>query len=941
MKIELYTHPFAGIAPQVFVVQSLAHWLHDRYATRQGRLNIQVFAGPASAETALDTPEAIMECTAPVVTVLESPGDPISILVNIAISFVLKLVASALSPSPTTPANVNRVQESPNNALGQRNNQVRLGQRIEDIYGDVKSIPSLLMPTYYKYVSNTRQEYGYYCIGRGYYTVSDLSDGETLLSDTPTASAAVYAPFTSPNFGTPQITVGAAIIDSIVGVERSASVDGNVLLALNQVQLPAAAPYILVPPGTSGSPAPSATYDVVYQATWSGSLASAAPFKKPNLNAIALPGQSLTIGAHTPIPVVRVPSGTVTADATTGRYIVTDRSLGGLKVGSTLLVDGFLLPVNNGTKTVTAVWSVNSVVVSGSLLAETASSGTSFSFDADYGGTVRTIGVVGDGYVELTDILFGGADPLPITCDAVVANGLTDWTAWYTLRSLTRTQVWANIIAPQGLYKDSGGKSAATVAYTLEIEQLTAGLAPTGTVESVSSSLSGATSVERAETLEHVTAWTGPARVRMRRTTPADYDFSGTVVDEVRWADVYAVSPVTQADFGDITTIHTQRSATRGVVAASGGALSCLAQRMLPQYLGYGTAFSGTIDDDGRHVGGTLVATSKMVDIIAAMASDVHIGGLDLATELDLPQIYSQQLLLDAWHADAGTFNYTFDSSDIGFEEMVTAVASACFCRAYRQNGYIRVWHERAQATPTALFTHRNKRPNAETITRSFATDGDYDQVKITYRDSISHRPEVITLPSTDIGRAKAIELTGVTSFAQAWYHANRELEKLLAQRITISTDTTTDARGLLPGGRVDIVDNTVFKSYDGEIVGQSGMELTLSRAVAFEPSGTHSIVLVQRNGTPQGIACTAGSAPNKIVLLAVPAEAVVSELGNDGIRTMFGFAADTARAAQAYIVQEIGASDGQYINIRATNYTPNFYAADAAAVPSRESIIF
>jgi len=131
--------------------------------------------------------------------------------------------------------------------------------------------------------------------------------------------------------------------------------------------------------------------------------------------------------------------------------------------------------------------------------------------------------------------------------------GATERTDWITLPDQDRTEVWINVVAPNGLFKDNGGKSVAAVNYEIQIERLNTELVPTGTVETVTGTLSGAVSEERAETLEHATGWTGPARVRMRRTTPYDYGFSGTVQDEIKWADLYSVSPVSKTDFGNKT----------------------------------------------------------------------------------------------------------------------------------------------------------------------------------------------------------------------------------------------------------------------------------------------------------------------------------------------------------------------------------------------------
>ena len=159
MKITLYDHPFSPTQPQVFEADSLGEWLLDHYGAALS-VNVQIFAGQPCAENEItNDAQSILLCVAPDIVVLQSPGDPTAILINVAISIVLGIVAQALTPSPKQPENVNRTQASPNNALGERSNQVRLLQRVEDIYGTVKAIPSLMAPTYIKYISNQKYEY--------------------------------------------------------------------------------------------------------------------------------------------------------------------------------------------------------------------------------------------------------------------------------------------------------------------------------------------------------------------------------------------------------------------------------------------------------------------------------------------------------------------------------------------------------------------------------------------------------------------------------------------------------------------------------------------------------------------------------------------------------------------------------------------------------------
>ena len=555
----------------------------------------------------------------------------------------------------------------------------------------------------------------------------------------------------------------------------------------------------------------------------------------------------------------------------------------------------------------------------------------------DYSGTF-TVTEVGDGYI-FVDASSWGEDAINLFGHVRVGAPVTPSLGWVTLPDKDRTQVWCNVVAANGLFKDDGGKSPCTVDFDIYIEKLTAALVPTGVVEIVSGSLTGADADEHADTVEHSTAWTGPARVRIERTSSHDFVFKGTVQDEIKWNDLYSVTPVTKTEFGNKTTIHTITQATARATAVKTRQLNCLASRRLPVY--NGSTFSGVLDSEGHLISGSIAATSKLVDIIAAVSLDPKIGNRDLATEVDMAQIWGVQQALDAWNPECGQFNFTFDTDNTSFEETIITIANAGFCIAYRQNGKIRLSLDRAQSASTALFTHRNKKPRAETITRKFASDADYDGVEFVYVDPDSAQSETITLPlDGNYTKLKKFEIAGIRSFEQAWLRANREYFKIRGQRINIETTTTMDARALLPNARVDIVDNTRFKSYDGEVIGQAGFVLTLSQDVAFTPGLPHSIVLMRRDGSLQSIPVTAGAGANQVVLQALPSEAITTSYGPAGIRTIFSFAADSARGSMAYLVQEIDISDGQYVTVRAINYSPDYYQMDYAAIPARDSII-
>lgn len=915
-RIRLYAHPLAPVAPQVFGVDSLAKWLLDHYGASPA-VKVQIFKGEPCAENEIShNLAAILAGDCDEYVVLQSPGADWIIYAIIVV--VVTVVAITLIPKPVMPGNVNRNQASPNNALGARENQVRLLERVEDIYGTVKCIPSLMMPTYVKYIGHRKHEFGYYSVGRGYYSLAQLRDGDTLISDITGASAAVYDPFTSPNSGdAPVLQIGDAIIDSVLTVSRAIEVDGITLKAGNQVQLPVG--------GSTYTFTPDAGGDIITQAT-----------KQPNFNAVAGAGDSLSVTMLDYRP--NAGTGYVEVVASGLRFVAATTMFDMFAPGDSVVFSGFAAAGNNDTFVVAAKPAPNviDVTVGGALVDEINTDITVSSLPINFTGTY-TVADTTDGGVVLTTSAWPGI--IPDHTATVLIDGLSDWTPWITLPNADRTEVWVNIVAPNGMFKDNGGKSMAAVAFEIEIEQLSALLAPTGTVETVTSSLSGSVSDERAETVEHATAWTGPARVRGRRTTDYDYGWTGTVQDEIKWADLSSVSPVIKTHFGNKTTIHTVTTATARATAVKSRQINGIGSRLLPIY--NGATFSGAFDAQGRHVSGTLAPTSKLVDIIAAVSVDPKIGARDLATEIDMPQIWGVQQALDAWNVECGQFNYTFDSDNISFEETVVTIANAGFCIAYRQNGKIRLALDRAQTASTALFTHRNKKPNSETITRKFAADSEFDGVEFIYVDPDSNQSETIMLPlDGSYTKPKKFEIAGIRSYEQAWLRANRDYQKIIGQRESIETMTTMDGRSLLPNSRIDVVDNTKFASFDGEVIGQSGLELTLSQDVAFTPALPHSIVLMRRDGSLQSIPATAGSAPNKVILQSLPSEAITTTYGQDGIRTIYSFAADSARGAMAYLVQEIDISNGQYCTVRGINYSPDYYSADHAAIPAKATVI-
>lgn len=154
---------------------------------------------------------------------------------------VTKFIQKLISPQAATSGiATNQQGQSPNNSLTDRSNKPRPYERTYDICGTVQSIPNDLMNTYKRYDSGGNIiEYGYYDVGRGPLDtpISGITDGDTLLADISGSSAAVYAPFTSPNSGhAPQVQIGGPITDGLYITVASNEVDGAELKAPNDIQ---------------------------------------------------------------------------------------------------------------------------------------------------------------------------------------------------------------------------------------------------------------------------------------------------------------------------------------------------------------------------------------------------------------------------------------------------------------------------------------------------------------------------------------------------------------------------------------------------------------------------------------------------------------------------------------------------------------------------------
>lgn len=681
------------------------------------------------------------------VFVVVYPGDPITIILAVV---AVAAIAATFLLLPTIPSFGNEQANSANNQLTDRQNRARPNGRIPDIYGTVRSTPDLIATPYTIFESNREIEVAYMCIGRGEFSISSVRDDSTLVSSIPGSSVEIYGPGTSPNSGTPQMTIGAAIGRPVRTVKRITSVNGQVLEPL----------------------------------IWTGP------------------------------------------------------------------------------------------------------------FDVD-------------------------------------------------LRGMTRVQ--CNIVAVRGMFKRNKNQISTSVAVTIEVTPLDNAGIPSGAALTASGTVVGSATDQDLKGITislDLAAPVNRARIRVRRTTPEDNDYEGTVVDEVKWRDCYGMAPVDADDFGDVTTVMAETVATAAALAIKDRKLNMLVTRKLPSRDGTGP--------DDHDFTTSLSATRNAADILCAMALDPYIGRLTGGNpprlggsgEIDVPQIYAEIDAVQAYFGidEAGEFNYTFDDATLSFQEMAQVVGTVAFSQVYRRGSLLRIFFERPQDDSVLLFNHRNKVPGSETRSFSFGSVENHDGVEMRYTDPADDVVVTLYVPQGDATASNPFKMEGkgVRGFEHAYLHAWRQWNRLRYRFLTEAFEGLQEADMLVRFNRILSVDTTRSQVMDGDVIDQTGLELTLSQAVDLDPLETYTCFLQLSSGVVEAISVSQGSDEYRVLLAGPPSEPLVI---GEGVAYRTGFVivrdGDDAQIATPMIVTEKRPNNDFTVGVTAINYDPRYYENDLDFFPA------
>jgi hypothetical protein len=371
-------------------------------------------------------------------------------------------------------------------------------------------------------------------------------------------------------------------------------------------------------------------------------------------------------------------------------------------------------------------------------------------------------------------------------------------------------RVILSVVAPDGLYRPraDGSRSALTISFQVRLTPCDEDGASTGSPVTVSSSVAGSPTEGglRAKTLVVTAPDIGLAcyKIEVRRSTSRAY--GNDDVDSIYWAETY-VCKSTSTAFDDVTLIHARAQAT-----ASGRVdqfqLSALVTRKL-------TPWNGTIHT------GTPTATASAARAAAAICLDPYVGGL-AESDCDFQSLYDAEDIVQGWfdHDAASQFSYTFDSENMGFEDMLATALRAGFMTVFR-DGPLLKFRADLPSDPVLLLNPRVVLPGSHTCQIQLGPpDGEHDGVELRYMDVDTGEQLDLLVPHDGVQRPRKLETAGVTDARQARYHAWREWNRLRYVRETARVVVTGEGQLAQVGDVVLLSDGLRPGTRHGEAVG-------------------------------------------------------------------------------------------------------------------------
>jgi len=844
----------------------------------------------------------------------------------VAIMAAYSIYTVLTMPKPQSPT-----VGSSNNELAQRSNQARLNGRIPDLFGRARSYPDLIAEAYTIYKDGIEIEECMMCIGRGYYQIFDMRDGDTDVANIAGTSVSVYDPFTS-IVGTPLYQVGDTFTELPKYVRKSDSINGQTIEMPNSAVLESSnvwfqSPNLIKSAGLDFTQYFAATDRIalsgavygVQDVNLSGSIMvnedkmviieSSTNIDNPNLfKGLQLTGALVDIETTTGTPPV---TETNTRDLS-GQYVVSG-------VTKTVIAGGFHYEITlSNPEKVNANWQyVNNsyTITAGAVLNRNSNSITLDDTYTINSVTADTIALVNpsainsdwDKLLTLPNQSTQGQEVL-VRFDAVSSK----YVGWFNFDMPEATQAVFNFFFPNGLfYQDSkGGVWEEKITVIIELQAIDSNGDPVGSITTINQEIRANNKSQFGKTIYIDLPTAGSFRFRLSRTTATQ---AGKTQDTCKIKSVYGMADSTISQYGNVTVLRSRTVATDGALSIKERKLNCLVNRKLP--------LDGT---------GPLQVTRSAGQALINLALDEHIGRRTSA-EVDIAQINAEIDKVNAYFGSVlmSEFNYTIDDDNLSFEEIAGMVASSAFCEPYRFGSLTRLKFEQPQENAVLLFNHRNKVPLTEKRSYTFGVQKDYDGVELEYTSDVDDARVKYIIPE-DITPKNPLKITttGIRNEAQAKVRAWREWNKLRYKYMSCEVEVLDESELLIRNDRILIADNTVVDTQDGEVEAVDGLIMQTSQPCTFDVGRDYFIHLQISNATVDVVPCTGGTDKYHVVLSRPPVQPLV--VSDDRyVKTLYTLVRADQTETQAFMLEELTPQTQMTNTLKASNYDARFYERD------------
>lgn len=808
--------------------QEIFDWLQEEYPDGFGRAITLVLNGEE-----LDVHESDIPFKADdVLAVMVNPGDPISgVLLTALISAVVSIAATFIvSLIFGKPKGRNGAPEpDPVYSLSGGANSARLGEPIPVGYGKFLQFPDYVCPPYSYFEGNDQYIVQLLCIGQGEYEVD-----EVLISDTP----------------------DSALNPSVMRTD-------------------------IFPPGRHSQAMGNVE-------TQFGEPSMERVITSIEVSDIELSGQIEQASGSLP-QYLYIQAGDV--DATAGTYTVTQGSLTGVSVGSSIFI----------SLSTSSYYSGRIQAINGQVITLNPTTGL-----ADLTARPATITLYGAG-----DTVDNKAGPFIVS-----------------LPGFDGEEIQCDFVFPSGLFEvdeKDGSLQPATVKITVTCEQIDVNNVPTGLV--VTSTLSVTRSTNTPQRITHkINATTNPTfvtgryRVKVERNQTAA---NSRLTNNMAWVGLKTVlvkTPPTQKVYGETTLVAVKLRASSGISSDAANRIRVRATRRLSKY--------------GQ---GHLLPTRSPADAFTDIITNPIYGAARGMDEVDVSRLKS----LETYWGAEGKFDGIFNTRSTVWEAL-QLVCQPVVCIPALSGKHVTMIQDGKRAFATQVFSPANIAAGGFRASYGFDKVGDFKGVSVEYRDEATFQPAYAVYPDgarrlptqqpTDAPPIEPVELENLTLFGCTDKDIAEKFAKLVWQRRLYQrtkVEVETELEGMLPqiGDRIIIANDVTEWGEGGEVVSWDlvSSTLLLDRDVDWTFYTNPTIVLRDERGQPTAPINVSKGATNREAVLASAPTINIASASSNGAMVMWVLG-DTQKKPKEITLMSIEPRGEGIVALQGTEYDSNVW---------------